>query len=98
MSLASEVAAAVKIGREYGWDDLRILKMIVRNVGGDERREIVILWGDAIGIDATTALQRARAAAEIPTTHPPRSLREGRLQRINPVGIPGKTSGNPETP
>jgi len=82
MSLASEVAAAVAIGREYGWDDLKILKHITRNVGGEQRREMVILWGDAIGIEPNVALQRARAAGEIPSTHPPRSLKEGTLHRI----------------
>ena len=43
MSLASEVAEAVKIGRSFGWSDLKILKYIARNTGGDLRREIVVL-------------------------------------------------------
>lgn len=82
MSLASEVASAVEIGREYGWDDMKILKYLLRNVGGNKRRELVVLWGDAIGIDAKTALHKAREANEIPTTAPPPSLKSGKLLRI----------------
>jgi hypothetical protein len=82
MSLASEVAAAVEIGREYGWDELRILKTLLRNVGGNARRELVVFWGDALGLDPKDALRRARDAGEIPTTAPPPSLKAGTLPRI----------------
>jgi len=87
MSLALEIAAAVEIGRESGWDDMRILKVLLsREYGGDHRREIVVLWGDAIALKPKEALHKACAAGLIPTTHLPRSLREGTLQR--------KTLGN----
>lgn len=87
MSLASEIAAAVEIGRESGWDDMRILKVLVSGeYGGNHRREIVVLWGDALQLEPKKALRKARAAGLIPTTHPPSSLREGTLQR--------KTVGN----
>jgi hypothetical protein len=82
MNLASEVAAAVEMGRESGWDDLRILKSILSGeFGGNHRREMVVFWGDAIGVEPKEALRRARAAGLIPTTQPPKSLREGTLQR-----------------
>jgi len=85
MSLASEIAAAVEIGRESGWDDMRILKVLLsREYGGNHRREIVVLWGDAIGLKPKEALHKACAAALIPTAHFPRSLREGTLQRKTP--------------
>ncbi len=82
MSLAGEVASAVEIGHMYGWDDMKILKCVLRNVGGNKRRELVVLWGDAIGIDPTTALRKAHEVNEIPTPAPPPSLKEGTLQRI----------------
>ncbi len=82
MSLAAEVVSAVEIGREYGWNDMKILKCILRTVGGDARRELVVLWGDAVGLDPKTALRIAHKAGEIPTTAPPRSLREGTLLHI----------------
>lgn len=82
MSLAAEVASAVEIGHMYDWDDMRILKCLLRNIGGNKRRELVVLWGDAIGLDPTTALQKAHEANEIPTPTPPPSLKEGTLQRI----------------
>ncbi len=82
MSLAAEVASAVEIGRMYGWDDMKILKCLLRNVGGNKRRELIIFWGDAIGIDPTAALHKAHEANEIPTPAPPPSLRKGTPQRI----------------
>ena len=97
MSLASEVAEAVRVGRSFGWSDLRILKSIARSVGGDARREIVVLWGDAIGVDAKTALRKACAAGELTSTHPPRSLREGKLQRINREDISEEIHASGET-
>jgi hypothetical protein len=83
MSLAAEVAAAVEIGREYGWSDMKILKSLLRNVGGNARRELVILWGDATGLEPKDALRKAREANEIPTTAPPPSLKDGTLLRID---------------
>ncbi len=82
MSLASEIAAAVEIGRENGWDDMKILRVLLSNEYGDKRREIAVLWGDATGHDPNAALRIAHAASLIPTAHPPLSLREGTLQRI----------------
>jgi hypothetical protein len=82
MSLAGEIAAAVEIGRENGWDDMRILKVILANEYGDKRRELVVLWGDALGLAPKMALRRACAAGLIPTTHPPRALVKGTLLRI----------------
>ena len=82
MSAALEVADAVRIGHSYDWDDMRILKCILRNKGGNERRELIVLSGDAVGISPTTALRRAFEAGEIPTPAPPPSLRVGTLQRI----------------
>jgi hypothetical protein len=82
LSLASEVAAAVEIGQETGWDDMRILRTILSNVYGDKRREIVVLWGDALGMQPKEALRKACAAGLIPTVHPPRSLVAGTLPRI----------------
>lgn len=82
MSVAMEVVDAVRIGHAYGWDDMRILKCILRSKAGNERRELIVLWGDAIGLDSTSALRKAWKASEIPTPAPPPSLREGTLQRI----------------
>lgn len=82
MGLASEIAAAVEIGRESGWDDARILKVLLfGEYGGNHRREIVVLWGDATRLTPKQALRKACAAGLIPTTHPPISLRTGTLQR-----------------
>ena len=86
MSLAGEVASAVEIGHEYGWDDMDILKCILRNIGGERRREMVVLWGDAVGLEPRSALRKAHEAGEIPTPSPPRSLKKGTLQRIARAG------------
>ena len=58
LSEAGQVAAAVDIARENGWDDLKILKELLRSeYGGEHRRELVVFWGDATGRDPKDALR-----------------------------------------
>lgn len=75
-----KIASAVRMGRKFGMTDMEILKALMLNVGPpDHRREIVVEWSKAVGLDASTALREAHKAALIPTTSPPRSLQGGKL-------------------
>jgi hypothetical protein len=66
----------IQTAREVGMSDTEILKEIMRGVHGPtERREMIVEWGVSLGIGASAALLLARAAALIPTTHPPRRKR-----------------------
>jgi hypothetical protein len=83
----SKIRSAVRMARKFGMNDDEILEVFLENKGPpDHRREIVVEWGKAVGLDSTTALQKARGAALIPSTHPPRALQAGKL--------PGKVQGN----
>ncbi|MCI0719545.1 MAG: hypothetical protein L0338_11340 [Acidobacteria bacterium] len=53
--------------------DADILKHALRGIGGDERRRLVIEWGEALGYEATDVLRLARKAGLISSTHPPKN-------------------------
>lgn len=83
----SKIGSAVRTARKFGMSDSDILRELLRSVGPpNHRREIVVAWGKAVGLDSKTALQQAHRSALIPTSHPPRALRSGTL--------PGTTQGN----
>jgi hypothetical protein len=63
----------VEMARRRGINDAEILKLICEGTGGDERRQIIVDWASALGKTATEALQLARFANLIPSTHPPRA-------------------------
>lgn len=68
---------AIAAAREAGFSDAEILKQVLANVyGGDERRQLIIEWGELLGLKASEALRVAHAAGLIPSVHPPR--RKGR--------------------
>lgn len=83
----SKIRSAVKMARKFGMEDGEILRVLLLNEGPpDHRREIVVEWGKAVGLDATTALQQARNAGLIPSTHPPKGIQSERPR--------GKARGN----
>jgi hypothetical protein len=64
---------AIAAAREAGFSDAEILKGVLANVfGGNQRRQLVIEWGELVGLNASEALRVAHAAALIPSVHPPR--------------------------
>jgi len=67
----SKIRSAVKMARKFGMSDFDILRKLLANEGPPvHRREIVEAWGQAVGLDSTTALHKARAGNLIPSTHP----------------------------
>lgn len=72
-----EKESAIKMAREAGMSDKEILKCVLRGEsGGNNRRELVIEWGKALGYDASDALRLAHSAGLIPSPHPPRKKKE----------------------
>jgi hypothetical protein len=64
---------AITAAREAGFSDAEILKEVLRAVyGPNERRKLVVEWGELLGLDASEALRVAHAAGLIPSVHPPR--------------------------
>jgi len=64
---------AIVSAREAGFSDAEILKNVLSNVyGGNKRRELVVEWGELLGLEASEALRVAHAAGLIPSAHPPR--------------------------
>jgi hypothetical protein len=63
----------IAAAREAGFSDAEILKEVLRGVyGPNERRKLVVEWGELLGLEASEALRVAHAAGLIPSVHPPR--------------------------
>jgi hypothetical protein len=63
----------VAMARRRGLTDAEILHEVLQNVyGGTQRRELVVEWGEALGLETSDALRLAFSAGLIPSVHPPR--------------------------
>jgi hypothetical protein len=64
---------SIASAREAGFSDAEILREVLANVyGSNIRRELVVEWGELLGLEASEALRVAHAAGLIPSVHPPR--------------------------
>jgi hypothetical protein len=64
---------AIAAAREAGFSDAEILKEVLGGVyGSTKRRELVVEWGELLGLKSTEALHVAHAAGLIASAHPPR--------------------------
>ena len=87
--VSAQRRAAVRAAREIGWTDADILRSVTRNVyGANRRKEIIVEWSEALGLQSSDALQIARSANLIPTAAPPR----GPVKVKPPRKTPEKTS------
>jgi len=63
----------IKAARDTGMTDREILESVLRGVfGGNERRKMVVEWGELLGLEPSDALRLAFEAGLIPSVHPPR--------------------------
>ncbi len=70
----SERKAIIELARQAGMSDEEILKRIIIGVlGKEKRKELLVAWGDLMGLDANAVLRKAQRAGLILTTHPPKS-------------------------
>ncbi len=59
--------------RKRGMSDTDILHEVLQNeYGGTRRRQLVVEWGESLGLTATDALRLAFSAGLIPSVHAPR--------------------------
>ncbi len=73
----SERKALIELARLQGMSDEEILRKIIVGVrGAEKRKDLIIQWGDLMGLDASAALQKARRAGLILTTRLPMSPRD----------------------
>lgn len=68
--------------------DAEIFHTILQGVYGNRRRELVVEWGEILGLSATDALRLAYSAGLLPSAHPPK--KQGRERP--PDKDPGNTS------
>jgi hypothetical protein len=71
--------------------DIEILHTILQNVYGNRRRELVVEWGELLGLSPTDALQLAYSAGLPPSAHPPRRPRRETLPDKDPENSSAKT-------
>lgn len=68
--------------------DVEIFYAILQGVYGNRRRELVVEWGELLGLSPTDALRLAYSAGLLPSAHPPKKW--GREKP--PDKDPGSTS------
>jgi hypothetical protein len=65
--------------RQLGFSNEKILATILcGEYGGNPRRELILEWGAALGLEASEALRIAQQAGLIPSVHPPRGTKAGK--------------------
>ncbi len=80
----------IKTCREAGMTERDILETVLRGVfGGNERRKMVVEWGELLGLDANDALRLAYQSGLIPSVHPPR---DDEASQMPPDEAQGKSS------
>ncbi len=84
-----ERQALIGLAHLSGMSDEQILRKIITGVRGvDNRRELIVEWGELMGLDASAALRKAQRAGLILTTRPPKSLQRK-------TQLPDKGRGKP---
>lgn len=72
-------ALLIAKARMLGMSDEDILRIALGGErAGNRRRQIVVEWGEAIGLEASVALRKAQRAGLIPSVHPPRGKKAGK--------------------
>ena len=78
----------IEQARRRGMSDAEIFHTILQNVFGNRRRELVVEWGELLGLSANDALRLAYSAGLLPSAHLPK--KQGREKP--PDKDPGSTS------
>lgn len=75
---------AIASAREAGFSNAEILREVLGNVyGSNKRRELVVEWGELLGLEASEALRVAHAGRADPERAP---VAEGRKALLNRSG------------
>jgi hypothetical protein len=85
-----EKRAAVEAALAGGMEPAEIFKAILQNVyGTNERKSLVVKWGERLGLDASESLRIAQSANLIRSSRKPSGPSGEKPQRKTP----GKTGG-----
>jgi hypothetical protein len=85
----SDRKALIELARMKGMSDGQIFRKVIAGVlGAENRKRIIIQWGELMGLEANEALRTAQRAGLVLTNRLPRTL----LQEIQPFG---KGQGKP---
>jgi len=72
----------IRAAREAGMSDAEILReIVVGEYGLNRRKQLIVEWGELLGLEASASLQLAFEAGLIPNVHPPPSERPRRTAR-----------------
>ncbi len=65
----------IDVARSGGMSDADIFKTIIRGVrGAEERKRLIIAWGELMGLEATASLRIAQRAGLVLTVRRPRPV------------------------
>jgi hypothetical protein len=78
----------IEQARRRGMSGAEILHVVLQGEYGNRRRELVVEWGELLGLPASDALQLAYSGGLLPSAHPPK--KQGRERP--PDKVPGSTS------
>jgi hypothetical protein len=78
----------IEQARRREMPDVEILHVVLQGEYGNRRRELVVEWGELLGLSATDALRLAYSAGLLPSAHPPKKQERERP----PDKDPGSTS------
>jgi hypothetical protein len=81
----------IEQARRRGMTDAEILHTILQNVYGSRRRELVVEWGELLGLSASDALQLAYSAGLLPSAHLPKKKGREMPPGKDPGSTPEKT-------
>jgi len=81
----------IEQARRRGMSDAEIFHIILQGVYGNRRRELVVEWGELLGLSASDALRLAYSVGLLPTAHPPKKRRRETLPDKGPENTSGRT-------
>ena len=65
----------IDVARSGGMSEADIFKLIIRGVrGAEERKRLIIAWGELMGLEASAALRIAQRAGLVLTVRRPRPV------------------------
>ena len=81
----------IEQARRRGMSDVEILHAVLQGVYKDPRRELVVEWGEFLGLSPSDALRLAYSAGLLPSAHPPRQQGRGTPPDKDPGSSSAKT-------
>jgi hypothetical protein len=81
----------IEQARRREMSDAEILHAVLQGEYGNRRRELVVEWGELLGLSATDALRLAYSAGLLPSAHPPKKQGREKPRDKDPGSTSEKT-------